>query len=91
MEFIIIDGARMTSVEQAHLYLERTLRLPPHYGRNLDALYDCLTDLPNTVFVVLINGRQMDEQLGEYAARLRRVFWDASNLPYSLRFIENPS
>ena len=22
------------------------LELPPHFGRNLDALYDCLTDLP---------------------------------------------
>ena len=81
MELIIIDGKRMTTVEETHRYLERSLRLPPYYGHNLDALYDCLTDLPNTVFVVLINGRQMDEQLGEYAARLRRVFTDAANLP----------
>ena len=91
MEFIIIDGARMTSVEQTHQYLERTLRLPPHYGRNLDALYDCLTDLGSSVYLILINGRQMDEALGEYAARLRRVILDAANLPYSLHFIENPS
>lgn len=91
MELILVDGARMTSIEQAHRYLERTLRLPPHYGRNLDALYDCLSDLPNSVFLILINGRQMDEALGEYAARLRRVILDASNTPYSFHFIENPS
>ncbi len=91
MELILVDGARMTSIEQAHLYLERTLRLPPHYGRNLDALYDCLTDFPSSVYLILINGKQMDEALGEYAVRLRRVFLDASNTPYSFHFIENPT
>lgn len=25
-----------------------TLEFPPHFGGNLDALYDCLTDLPLT-------------------------------------------
>ncbi len=26
--------------------IARTLEFPPHFGMNLDALYDCLTDLP---------------------------------------------
>ena len=32
MELMIIDGKRMTTVEETHRYLERTLRLPPYYG-----------------------------------------------------------
>ena len=28
--------------ETAHTYLKEILHLPDYYGRNLDALYDCL-------------------------------------------------
>ena len=31
--------------EKAHIYLKQVLRLPSYYGNNLDALYDCLTDI----------------------------------------------
>lgn len=91
MEFIIIDGRRMTSVESAHEYLAKTLRLPDYYGKNLDALHDCLTDLPRSVWIVLINGDRMDASLGEYAEKLRRVFKDVGNLPYACHFIEHLS
>ena len=89
MEFIIIDGRRMTSIEATHEYLAKTLRLPPYYGRNLDALHDCLTDLSRGVWIVLINGDFMDEQLGDYAKKLRRVFTDVGNLPYACHFTEH--
>jgi ribonuclease inhibitor len=91
MEFIIIDGKRMTTVEETHRYLERTLRLPPYYGHNLDALYDCLGDLSQNVIIILINGDLLDANLGDYAAKLRKVFLDANKVPFSFRFIENPS
>ena len=91
MEFIIIDGKRMTSIEETHRYLARTLRLPAYYGHNLDALHDCLTDLGRSVWIILINGDDMDAHLGDYAKSLRRVFTDASNAPYACHFIENPS
>ncbi|UTH76725.1 barstar family protein [Chromobacterium sp. IIBBL 290-4] len=32
------------SLEQLFEELSRQLRLPPHFGRNLDALYDCLAN-----------------------------------------------
>ena len=91
MEFIIIDGRRMTSVEATHKYLARTLRLPEYYGNNLDALHDCLTDLSRDVWIILINGDFMDESLGAYAEKLRRVFGDVGNLPYACRFTEHHS
>ena len=88
MEFIIIDGRRMTSVEETHRYLAKTLRLPDYYGHNLDALHDCLTDLSRSVWIILINGDFLDEALGEYAAKLRLVFTDVGNLPYACHFTE---
>jgi len=91
MEFIIIDGRRMTSVEATHAYLARTLRLPAYYGKNLDALHDCLTDLSRDVWIILINGDEMDRALGDYAETLRRVFTDVGNLPYACHFVEHRS
>lgn len=91
MELIIIDGKHMTTVADTHRYLERTLRLPPYYGHNLDALYDCLGDLSKNVYIILINGDLLDANLGEYAAKLRKVFTDAANVPFSFTFIENPA
>ena len=91
MELIIIDGQRMTTGEETHRYLERALRLPPYYGHNLDALYDCLGDLGQNVYIILINGDLLDSNLGEYAQKLRAVFTDASRVPFAFRFLENPS
>lgn len=88
MEFIIIDGKRMTTIEETHSYLARTLRLPGYYGGNLDALHDCLTDLSRSVWIILINGDEMDANLNGYAEKLRRVFTDVGNLPYACHFIE---
>ena len=80
----------MTSVEETHRYMERTLRLPPYYGHNLDALYDCLSDLSRNVYIILINGDMLDAQLGDYAGKLRKVFTDAAKVPFAFTFIENP-
>ena len=44
MDTIIIDGAAMTTRDAAHSHLALRLGLPDYYGRNLDALYDCLTE-----------------------------------------------
>ena len=40
------DCARWASHEEMHADFQRTLGFPDYYGRNLDALNDCLGDLP---------------------------------------------
>ena len=42
---IILDGKAMTDRPAAHSHLAERLDLPTYYGRNLDALYDMLTDI----------------------------------------------
>ena len=44
MEKIILDGNFLLEKDTAHTYLKQKLNLPEYYGRNLDALYDCLTE-----------------------------------------------
>ena len=45
MEIIILDAQCMNSKSEAHTYLQEKLDFPEYYGKNLDALYDCLTDI----------------------------------------------
>lgn len=63
----------------------RALAFPPYYGVNLDALYDCLTDLPERCADVrawLLVLRRLPEAAGfgdEDRAALLDVFRDAAD------------
>ena len=54
MRTIILDGARLNERETAMDILTLALDLPEEWGRNLDALHDCLTEVgqPTRVGVV---------------------------------------
>ena len=42
---ILCDFARLDTPEAIYAYLQEELRFPAYFGRNLDALHDCLTDI----------------------------------------------
>ncbi|ASS64962.1 MULTISPECIES: barstar family protein [unclassified Paenibacillus] len=43
-KILLLDGSKLATIEAFHDALSRGLHFPDYYGRNLDALYDCLTD-----------------------------------------------
>ena len=45
MKQITLDGNNLADAAQVHEYLKECLEFPEYYGKNMDALYDCLTDL----------------------------------------------
>ncbi len=77
MEKIILNGKRMISKEVTHAYLKRKLNLAPYYGRNLDALYDLLTERNGQMEIILIHEQIMRQKLGSYGEALLQVFRDA--------------
>ncbi len=77
MTHIILDGSVIRDREGLHALLAERLGLPNWYGRNLDALHDCLTDLQD-VTVVLRNAADLEDSLGAYGSRVLRVFRDAA-------------
>ena len=50
---LTLDGAM--GMEAIHEQLAQTLHFPDFYGRNLDALYDCLTELQEDVTFTVQN------------------------------------
>lgn len=52
MKRVQLSAAKWLSPAQAHDALARSLAFPDYYGRNLDALHDCLTDLDDTQLVI---------------------------------------
>lgn len=45
---IVIDCSHLDTPGQLHTEIAQALDFPAYYGHNLDALYDCLTELPET-------------------------------------------
>ena len=41
----VLDAAKMKTKTEAHPYLKEVLQLQDYYGGNLDALYDCLSEM----------------------------------------------
>lgn len=71
---ILLDARRLTAREEAHRYLKEMLSFPEYYGRNLDSLHDCLTELGRT----RIRFIGLTENKGGYLGRILRVFEDAA-------------
>lgn len=52
MKLYPLDGAKLADKASAHAYLKTALALPEHYGNNLDALHDCLSELQGCLWIM---------------------------------------
>lgn len=78
MEYVL-DVRELRSCGAFHARLKETLSFPAWYGGNLDAMYDCLTDLPRGSTLRIIGFSALEMYLGpRYTAKLRRVLNDAA-------------
>lgn len=76
METIRLDGARLCIRKEAMELLGRELALPEWWGRNLDALHDCLTELGRPVRLELYGLEAMESS--PFGRRLLRVLKDSA-------------
>lgn len=78
MRICILDGEMIRDKEALHDTLAETLDFPDWYGRNLDALHDCLTDITEETVIRIQNESTLAEHLGNYAAALKKVIRTAA-------------
>ena len=52
---IELDFKDLQTPRQIHEYIAKKMGFPGYYGRNLDALYDCLTDICEDTEVTIRN------------------------------------
>ena len=88
MNIFLLDGKDMTSSETAYRIIEETLGFPEWFGHNLDALYDCLSDLDaEETAIVFVNTDTLTENIGQYANKMLSCFRDVSE-EYGMIWIE---
>lgn len=80
-----INFSTVTDSDSLQDRLQACLPLPDYYGRNWDALYDCLTDMGPAV--ITLSGLKWLEPLGKAAELLPRVFRDAAEENKNLTLI----
>ena len=61
MKKIILDGNLI--IKDGHNYLKKILDVPDYYGENLDAVYDCLTEIGHNTDIILKNDELVDKEI----------------------------
>ena len=79
MRQVILDGSVITGRTMLHDAVSEQLQLPEWYGRNLDALYDCLGEVRDTEIVLRCWPRE------GYLARAMDLMLDAARENPGLR------
>ena len=74
----IIDGKAVQTREDVYNTAVRAMSPPEWFGRNLDALWDLLTDLCDPLTVVVIETDLLREHLGSFADTLLKLLAQAA-------------
>ncbi len=75
---VTLSGNKMTSREVLHTYLAKKLAFPSYYGKNLDALHDCLAERSTPLHITVTYTERLKEQLGDYGNSLLQVLQDVA-------------
>ena len=78
MKDITIDCRGFVPRSDLHRAFADALSFPDHYGSNLDALHDCLTDIAEPTRIRLLNWAAAEESLGSYGRSARRAILAAA-------------
>ncbi|MBQ9539381.1 MAG: barstar family protein [Treponema sp.] len=71
-----VDLSQVTDKESLHEQLVQSLPLPEYYGRNLDALYDCLRDAHETWNITFTGCAHAEAVLAGYFLAFKETLED---------------
>ncbi len=79
MRYALLYGAELQTMEEMHDDIAKKLDFPDWYGRNLDALFDCLTDIRADTTLVFFDAERFAKKVGLKGTVLLRVLADAES------------
>ena len=72
MKSVSLDAKNMVEKEKMHEYFAKKFDLPEYYGKNLDALFDCLCEINEPTLIKLKNENALDSATKESLIQLFR-------------------
>ena len=72
MKSVILDAKKMLEKDNMHEYFAKKFDLPEYYGKNLDALFDCLCEINEPTLIKLKNENALDSATKESLIQLFR-------------------
>lgn len=90
MRKIQIPGDQFSTEEELHEFVQEQFNFPNYYGKNLDALYDALSEMSEKTQVTVSSSIADEENLGEYGERFLTVLEEAAqdNTDLKIKIIE---
>jgi ribonuclease inhibitor len=80
--------ASCRSLDGVYDQLSSALGLPRHFGRNLDALWDCLSgDVPGPFTIVVEDAKALERALGDAGAGFLRLLRDLRHARQDARIV----
>ena len=83
MKEVILDCGNLRDRSTFHTALAEAMGFPAWYGKNLDALHDCLTEIGEETVLRLLHWGAAESILGSYGKAAARVMEEAD--------LENPA
>ncbi|MBR5468358.1 MAG: barstar family protein [Firmicutes bacterium] len=87
MKKVILNGKNIADKASLHETLISLLDLPEWYGKNLDALHDCLTSIKDETEIQIINKDALEEAIGKYTFSLMKVLKESAEENPNLKII----
>jgi ribonuclease inhibitor len=74
---VILEGKKLATIADFHNEIKVILDFPDYYGENLDALWDCLTEIDTPTILIWYDFELSMTRLGEFAEKALSIFRDA--------------
>lgn len=90
MKIVFLDGRKIDKPADLHRAFAEDLEFPDYFGKNMDALHDCLTDIFEDVGIIAVNTDLLEENLGRSWRAFRRMIADVTEDKPNIRYLEEP-
>lgn len=80
MTYVTLEFSGIKSIWELHEYFKNTFDLPDYYGRNLDALWDCLRcSFAENTTIILKNIYSLPKEMHPMIPDIQKLFRDLEN------------